>query len=465
MDEESAIIEALSAIPSDWDAMYPNIAPDFSSGNFDLGSIEALKSHPIGWNRQDQGDYTGVSYYDTYGGGTDVRPTSETWYNLPGYIATEALPRVLGLSEEGFRQPQDIQSSAILDALAARQEYDPRTDPTGHLKGGPFIGSLQDLGLVTEGEAQDFANTYGNLRAADYNVGYEGGIPSQATISENLTEVPIRRERTGIRGLEIPLGHIETTIKPTEVPPFEPQRRMGPGTNIPGNRYTPDYNLMDSISAALQNLGYGSGASPEDQAKSAQILYSEAMDNPVFHQNVTSFGPSSVFDAISNRDISMLPTYEPIIPAFAGGSISIPEELPSDIPFPESVENLTAAVTADPIVSAPPQEEVSEERVKVIKKKPKEKRTSVEEQVVVASEVKKALDNASKGKKVKNELKAIVELAKVDPTIVKRYTTPGSQALQDITAQVDSFSFMPTIQKKKKTVDPWAFEDRRGGRR
>ena len=248
--------------------------------------------------------------------------------------------------------------------------------------------------------------------------------------------------------------------------PHEARSPSGPSTRVE-HRPPPDYNLMDSISAALQNLGYGSGASPEDQAKSAQILYSEAMDNPVFHQNVTSFGPSSVFDAISNRDISRLPTYEPIIPAFTGGSISIPEELPSNIPFPESVENLTAAVTADPIVSAPPQEEVSEERVKVIKKKPKEKRTSVEEQVVVASEVKKALDNASKGKKVKNELKAVVELAKVDPTIVKRYATPGSQALQDITAQVDSFSFMPTIQKKKKqpVVDPWAFEDRRGGRR
>jgi len=112
-------------------------------------------------------------------------------------------------------------------------------------------------------------------------------------------------------------------------------------------------------------------------------------------------------------------------------------------------------------------EEVSEKRVKEIKKKPKEKRTSVEEQVVVASEVQKALSNAAKGKPVKQELKAIVELAKVDPTIVARYTTPGSQALQDITAQVDSFSFMPTIQKKKKqpVVDPWAFEDRRGGRR
>ena len=126
---------------------------------------------------------------------------------------------------------------------------------------------------------------------------------------------------------------------------------------------------------------------------------------------------------------------------------------------------------SSPLYEAPfeegtgPEEEVSEERVVAIKKKPKEKRTSVEEQVVVASAVKKALSNASKGKKVKKELKAIVELAKVDPTIVKRYTTPGSQELQDITAQVDSFSFMPTIQKKKKTVDPWAFEDRRGGRR
>ena len=227
----------------------------------------------------------------------------------------------------------------------------------------------------------------------------------------------------------------------------------------------PDYNLMDRLSAAYQYLAPTSSADPSRQQEAAEVLFRESEASPEVREEALRIAPSAVLDAIRNRDISRLPTYEPIIPAFAGGSISIPEELPSNIPFPESVENLTAAVTADPIVSAPPQEEVSEERVKVIKKKPKEKRTSVEEQVVVASEVKKALDNASKGKKVKNELKAIVELAKVDPTIVKRYTTPGSQALQDITAQVDSFSFMPTIQKKKKTVDPWAFEDRRGGRR
>jgi len=160
------------------------------------------------------------------------------------------------------------------------------------------------------------------------------------------------------------------------------------------------------------------------------------------------------------------PTWFP--PTTSSGIGGMVEE-PATSPFIDDAgftPSLDARTLGGPVVGDE-EEEVSEERVVEIKKKPKEKRTSVEEQVVVASEVKKALDNASKGKKVKNELKAIVELAKVDPTIVKRYTTPGSQALQDITAQVDSFSFMPTIQKKKKqpVVDPWAFEDRRGGRR
>ena len=162
------------------------------------------------------------------------------------------------------------------------------------------------------------------------------------------------------------------------------------------------------------------------------------------------------------------PTWFP--PTTSSGSAMVTEPIPTVEPSPFIVPSFAEGgytiAPSGPAVGDE-EEEVSEERVVEIKKKPKEKRTSVEEQVVVASEVKKALDNASKGKKVKNELKAIVELAKVDPTIVKRYTTPGSQALQDITAQVDSFSFMPTIQKKKKqpVVDPWAFEDRRGGRR
>ena len=85
-------------------------------------------------------------------------------------------------------------------------------------------------------------------------------------------------------------------------------------------------------------------------------------------------------------------------------------------------------------------ESEQEEQVQEIRSKPREERSSVEEQVVVASKVRKALDNAAKGKKVKNEFQAITELAKTDPTIARRYTTPGSQDLIDITSQVESFA-------------------------
>ena len=85
-------------------------------------------------------------------------------------------------------------------------------------------------------------------------------------------------------------------------------------------------------------------------------------------------------------------------------------------------------------------ESEQEEQVQEIERKPREERSSVEEQVVVASKVRKALDNAAKGKKVKNEFQAITELAKTDPTIARRYTTPGSQDLIDITSQVESFA-------------------------
>jgi hypothetical protein len=110
-------------------------------------------------------------------------------------------------------------------------------------------------------------------------------------------------------------------------------------------------------------------------------------------------------------------------------------------------------------------ESEQEEQVQEIERKPREERSSVEEQVVVASKVRKALDNAAKGKKVKNEFRAITELAKTDPTIAKRYTNPLSQDLIDITSQVESFASIPKKKKKKKDVDSFAFEDLRGGRR
>lgn len=111
----------------------------------------------------------------------------------------------------------------------------------------------------------------------------------------------------------------------------------------------PDYNRMDRVSAALQNLGPGSSASQEDQAKSAQIIFSEAMEDPVFHQDVTSFGPRAVREAIRSRDISRLPTYES--PAFTGVSIATPEGLPANKPFPESVTDLPIVET--PVAAGP----------------------------------------------------------------------------------------------------------------
>jgi hypothetical protein len=87
--------------------------------------------------------------------------------------------------------------------------------------------------------------------------------------------------------------------------------------------------------------------------------------------------------------------------------------------------------------------DLSEDRAEEIKKKPTETRTSVEEQEIVASEVTRALFNASEGKPVKEELQAIVDLAQIDPTIADRYTTPGSQDLIDITSQVESFAGIP----------------------
>jgi len=162
------------------------------------------------------------------------------------------------------------------------------------------------------------------------------------------------------------------------------------------------------------------------------------------------------------------PTWFP--PTTSSGSAMVTEPIPTvepspfigDAGFTPSLGGYTIAPSGPAVGDE--EEEVSEERVVAIKKKPKEKRTSVEEQVVVASEVKKALDNASKGKKVKNELKAIVELAKVDPTIVKRYTTVGSQELQDITSGVDSFAWMPPPKKKKAKPGYGKPPTRPGGR-
>ena len=54
---------------------------------------------------------------------------------------------------------------------------------------------------------------------------------------------------------------------------------------------------------------------------------------------------------------------------------------------------------------------------------------------------------------MQENLQAIVALSKIDPTIAKRYTTPGSQDLIDITSQVESFANIPAVQPGAEK--PW----------
>ena len=294
-------------------------------------------------------------------------------------------------------------------------------------------------------------------------INFSGPVQDAARALYDAQQTPVSQALQGVFPQGAPTSLAEEAQPPRSLPIGAP----GWQPDIPAQTISPDWNLRDRMSQMYERAfidpdEYGWARPTIEQRQEAIRGVQDA--------------PEGFWGALQSRIADLIPVAE----ASISRDVERQQQAPAPISREQEIENMMIEDRAaqlkfhpsSPLYEAPFEEgtgpeEVSEERVKVIKKKPKEKRTSVEEQVVVASEVKKALDNASKGKKVKNELKAIVELAKVDPTIVKRYTTPGSQALQDITAQVDSFSFMPTIQKKKKqpVVDPWAFEDRRGGRR
>jgi hypothetical protein len=383
-----------------------------------------------------------------------------------------------GTSEVGsFLSPELESQRNLLDKLFA----------SGVMAAPEGYESSVDSGVIPEHEMS--SDTYGYQAGLKAALAKQGG-PWQSTLyggKQILSNLLGRQPDI--------LKEVKESESARALEAYNAAQMQSVGDEYIRHTTPPDYNLMDRLSAAYQYLAPTSTASESLVDKASRILFREAEASPVVREEALRIAPSAVQEAIRSRDISRLPPYlGPLDETpnktewFGRRSDDVrfpyPETGFQGIPIPisreQEIENMIIEDRAaqlkfhpaSPLYEAPFEEgtgpeEVSEERVVEIKKKPKEKRTSVEEQVVVASEVKKALDNASKGKKVKKELKAIVELAKVDPTIVKRYTTPGSQALQDITAQVDSFSFMPTIQKKKKqpVVDPWAFEDRRGGRR
>tara|TARA_Y100000310_G_scaffold54303_1_gene49799 strand:- start:13 stop:1602 length:1590 start_codon:yes stop_codon:yes gene_type:complete len=146
-----------------WDDRFPTIAPDFSSGDFDLGSIEALKAAPFGQVQP-------VSYYDTYA----AAPTVED------FTASAQVPNVLSAA---FGQDKTIANTGLINALAARDFFDsPLGEQKGHLKGTTFGPSLEQMGIMS---AQDWIENINNVRPSDLDVQYTGGIPTKAVIDEN----------------------------------------------------------------------------------------------------------------------------------------------------------------------------------------------------------------------------------------------------------------------------------------
>jgi hypothetical protein len=300
--------------------------------------------------------------------------------------------------------------------------------------------------------------------------GQIGPTLAQTGMEPYAGSTPVSQALQGIFPEGAPTSLMEEGQPPRSLPIGTP----GWQPDIPAQTISPDWNLRDRMSQMYERAfidpdEYGWTRPTIEQRQEAIRGVQGAPEGfwGALQDRIANLIPGA--EASIARDVEFEreqrePTwFPPTTSSGIGGMIEEPASSPfiGDETF---VPSLPARTLGGPVVGEK-KEEVSEKRVKEIKKKPKEKRTSVEEQVVVASEVQKALSNAAKGKPVKQELKAIVELAKVDPTIVARYTTPGSQALQDITAQVDSFSFMPTIQKKKKPVPGYGLPPTRPGGR
>ena len=444
----------------------------FASGNFDMGSDAALMALPMNRSRpdlwDDQGNYTGVSYFDTYEGIRD--PSIPSIDPPPSWTY---LGRGL---DRSVMSAEPIESTAILEALAAREFFDsPLGEERGHVRTGPMLGSLVNQGKVDPATAEEFANLYGNLRPSGYNVTYgREGTPSRVDISESAAEVP---------WLNYPLGRIRGTVQaPTQEefegwqPPVYPIGNRGwrPGlrghTLIPPGTQVPTESAQrgtwrDIIKRVLSPMSTA-GASGFTRSHRVPVSTTPAPEEDLaITEALMQLDEPRIPFSLPPEVRGVLPEAEVQAPFILDQQV---DPYTSITTLPIGEEGWTPTLLSDtlggPVTDQPrtnldgtityltnEEEPVTEERVEEIKKKSKETRTSVEEQVIVASEVQNALANADAGKPVQENLQAIVALSKIDPTIAKRYTTPGSQALQDITSQVESFADMPEVPQPKPT--------------
>jgi NACalpha-BTF3-like transcription factor len=157
-------------------------------------------------------------------------------------------------------------------------------------------------------------------------------------------------------GVKIPeLGQL---LASTEyIPSFTERMETGPQILSTGSSYEApmdtdiitDINLSDTLAEAMGRMlenraQYGlADISDVERRRGAETLFEEAERAPEIRQRLIERGPSSIREALESRNISFLP--------FRRASIAIPEGLPANKPFPESVTKLPEAVK---LISAPP---------------------------------------------------------------------------------------------------------------
>ena len=149
-----------------WDANFGQIAPDFSSGAYDIGDVEALKAAPFGMLTD-----TPVSYYDTYSG--PISPDENTFnLNKIGHWAQSLLG--------DYQKPNQVASTGLLNALDARLHFDPRNE---QIYSSTFAPSLERLDIMPKQEWHDSVH---NLWPSDIEMFYDStATPTSAVINEH----------------------------------------------------------------------------------------------------------------------------------------------------------------------------------------------------------------------------------------------------------------------------------------
>ena len=292
--------------------------------------------------------------------------------------------------QEQVPEPEDGMWDSIRDFLVqpagAQAAYTPLyNDPIAGLPEG-FGGAYRETEPFVDRarrwvKSLPYVDAY--IENRDHNMMVHGSpsIDGKLAVSEEGAN-SVRRNLEKLLGSERYLKFMQF-VNPTEFPPtpdlqllippeaslehipsFTERMETGPQILSTGSSYEApmdtdiiaDINLSDKtadrrdlIEAAMGRMlenraQYGlADISDVERRRGAETLFEEAERAPEVRQRLIERGPSSIREALESRNISFLP--------FQQASIAIPEGLPSNKPFPESVTKLPEAVE---LMSAPP---------------------------------------------------------------------------------------------------------------